>query len=86
MKKTAYIAPFLLVVASAQLLITLSAWANVGLIKKLDLDKDGQITIKETVANPAVLASFGKIDTNGNGKIIPLVVEKKDIDTVKSQY
>lgn len=69
MKKNNYIAPFVFVVASVQLCMSASARADIELIEKLDLDKDGQITIKEAVADTAVLASFGKIDTDGNGKI-----------------
>ncbi|MFT6284519.1 MAG: hypothetical protein ACJAXM_000991 [Arenicella sp.] len=69
MKKTDYIVPFVFIVASIQLLISVPVRADNELIEKLDLDKDGQITIKEAVADPAVLASFGKIDTDGNGKI-----------------
>lgn len=38
-------------------------------MQQLDQDKDGMITIKEAVSDPALLASFGKIDTNGDGKI-----------------
>ena len=60
----------------------MSASADIGLIAKLDLDKDGQITIKEAVANPAVLASFGKIDTDGNGKINTIELAKTK-DTIK---
>lgn len=66
MKKLHYIAPLMCVVTSA---ISASAIADIELIKKLDLDKDGQITIKEAVSDPAILASFGKIDTDGDGKI-----------------
>jgi ABC-type uncharacterized transport system permease subunit len=49
MKKTNYIALFVWIVASVQLFITISASPYIGFIVKLDLDKDGQITIKETV-------------------------------------
>jgi hypothetical protein len=69
MKKTNYIVPFVFIAASMQLFISASVRADNELIEKLDLDKDGQITIKEAVAHPAVLALFGKIDTDGNGKI-----------------
>lgn len=69
MKRINYITPFVFAVASVQLLMSMSARANVDLIKKLDLDEDGQITIKESISEPSILASFGKIDTNGDGKI-----------------
>ncbi len=79
MKKIDYTAPFVFVAASVQLFISASAMADVNLIEKLDLDKDGQITIKEAVADPAVLASFGKIDTDGNGKISSIELFKAKV-------
>lgn len=90
MKKVNYITPFVFVVASVQLIMSISVRAEVELIETLDLDKDGQITIKEAVSNPAILAAFGKIDTDGNGKISSMelkdtkVVMKKDKDSSKS--
>jgi Ca2+-binding EF-hand superfamily protein len=69
MKKNDYITSFVFVAALVQVCVSLSARADNQLIESLDLDRDGQITIKEAVANPAILASFGKIDTDGNGKI-----------------
>jgi len=92
MKKVDYIAPNVFIVASLQLFISASAMADSQLIEKLDLDKDGQITIKEAVADPAVLTSFGKIDTDGNGKIsladlakikVALTAEKKSVSQNK---
>jgi Ca2+-binding EF-hand superfamily protein len=83
MRKVNYITPFVLVVASVQFFISVSARADSELIEKLDLDKDGQITIKEAVANPAVLASFGKIDTDGNGKISSFELAKMKVTLVK---
>jgi Ca2+-binding EF-hand superfamily protein len=83
MKKLNYVAPFVVMVALVQLLIPVSAKSDNELIEKLDLDKDGQITIKEAVANPAVLASFGKIDRDGNGKISPLEMAKTKVILTK---
>tara|TARA_R110000751_G_scaffold307866_1_gene433073 strand:- start:79376 stop:79705 length:330 start_codon:yes stop_codon:yes gene_type:complete len=85
MKKTNYIISFLSLVTIVQMFITVSAWADGELIEKLDLDKDGQITIKEAVANPAVLASFGKIDTNGDGKISSIELAKTEVILVKDK-
>ncbi|MFQ3189733.1 MAG: Ca2+-binding EF-hand superfamily protein [Paraglaciecola sp.] len=85
MKKTGYIAPFVFIVASMQLLVSAPVNANIDLIEKLDLDKDGQITIKEAVADPAVLASFGKIDTDGNGKISLIELAKVRVVLVKEK-
>ena len=87
MKKVNYITPFVFVVASVQFFMSISVRADVELIEQLDLDKDGQITIKEAVSNPAILAVFGKIDTDGNGKISSIelketkVLPKKDKDS-----
>lgn len=86
MKNTEYIAPFLSIVVIAHLFVTASVRADTELIEKLDLDKDGQITIKEAVANPAVLASFGKIDTNGNGKISSLELSKTKVSLIREIY
>lgn len=50
-------------------MVSLNASAQVDVIAEMDQDKDGQISIREAVADPKLLASFGKIDTNGDGKI-----------------
>ncbi|WP_416308290.1 hypothetical protein [Neptunicella sp. SCSIO 80796] len=42
---------------------------KVDVIAKLDQDKDGKLTIKEAMSDPVLLASFGKIDTDGDGQI-----------------
>jgi hypothetical protein len=85
MKKATYITPFVFIVASAQLFISVSAMADSELIEKLDLDKDGQITIKEAVADPVVLASFGKIDTDGNGKISSIELAKTKVTLTEAK-
>jgi energy-converting hydrogenase Eha subunit H len=78
MKKPNYVVVFVIVLILVYLFVIVSAKADVEqeaqsttlhLIEKLDLDKDGEISIKEAVASPAVLAAFGKIDTDGNGKL-----------------
>ena len=79
MKKTDYNAVFVFIVVAVQLFVSASASADSKLIEKLDLDKDGQITIKEAVADLAVLASFGKIDTDGNGKISSVELAKAKV-------
>ena len=89
MKKINNITPMGFGVASVQCWMSMSVRAEVELIEQLDLDKDGQITIKEAVSNPAILAAFGKIDTDGNGKISSIelketkVLPKKDKDSSK---
>lgn len=79
MKKADYITPLVFIVAAVQLFISSSATASIELITKLDLDKDGQITIKEAVGDPIILASFGKIDTDGNGKISAIELAKTKV-------
>jgi len=85
MKKPDYTASFVVVVSMFQLFLSLSVKADNDIIEKLDLDKDGQITIKEAVANPAVLASFGKIDRDGNGKISPIEMAKTKVTLIKDK-
>lgn len=69
MKKS--IGMFLLLVGFGILnsVLSLNAAAQVDIIAEIDQDKDGQISIREAVADPKLLASFGKLDTNGDGKI-----------------
>ncbi|MBU3003004.1 hypothetical protein [Paraglaciecola arctica] len=85
MRKGNYFISFVVLFTTVQMFITVSAVADGELIKKLDLDKDGQITIKEAVANPAVLASFGKIDTDGDGKISSLELANTKVNLVKDK-
>ena len=59
-----------------QLLIGFNLWADEEKIKRLDLDQDGMIAIKEAVADPELLASFGKIDSDGDGLITRLELER----------
>lgn len=85
MKKLNKIASFCFFVVMVQLVNPVSAKEDKELIEKLDLDKDGQITIKEAVANPAVLASFGKIDRDGDGKISPVELAKTKVTLKKAK-
>lgn len=45
-------------------------------IARLDQDEDGKLTIKEAMADPVLLASFGKIDTNGDGQLSQAEMDK----------
>ena len=85
MKKNQYITQFVFVFISLQLFVSATASAALKIIEKLDLDKDGQITIKEAVADPAVLASFGKIDSDGNGKISSVELAKTKLTPTKEK-
>lgn len=69
MKNFSTINPLLLFIFSIILIFPASANYYENFIKKLDSDGDGFISIKEAVADPALLALFGKIDTDGNGKL-----------------
>ena len=70
--------PFI-VMMSTMMLLTLGAIfsaqadtmpdAQSEIMKQMDQDEDGMISIREAVSNPSLLASFGKIDTDGDGKI-----------------
>ncbi|MCC2616118.1 EF-hand domain-containing protein [Aestuariibacter halophilus] len=50
----------------------------------LDQDKDGFISIKEAVADPNLLAVFGKIDKNGDGKLSIDEVSDSDLITQRA--
>ncbi len=58
-----------IITACVQMIASARAYAQVDLIAQMDQDEDGQISIREAVADPNLLAAFGKIDTDGDGKI-----------------
>lgn len=58
------------------LLMSFTLSANEDLIKKLDQNQDGLISIKESVADPNLLAIFGSIDRNFDGFITKLELEQ----------
>lgn len=59
------------------------ALATNVLIEKLDLDKDGHITLRESVGEPEILATFGTIDCNNDGKISKTELKKAKITIVR---
>ncbi|MEP0356383.1 MAG: hypothetical protein ABJH06_10075 [Paraglaciecola sp.] len=59
------------------------ALAKNALIEKLDLDKDGHITLRESVVEPQILATFGTIDCNNDGKISKTELKKAQISIVQ---
>ena len=78
MKKLQHFGPIIFVAAALQLMVSMSIKAQEDTIQKLDQDQDGRITIKEAVADPAILAMFGRIDVNGDGKI-----SKQELDNME---
>jgi Ca2+-binding EF-hand superfamily protein len=58
------------------LLMSFTLCANEDLIEKLDQNQDGLISIKESVADPNLLAIFGSIDRNFDGFITKLELEQ----------
>ncbi|TRY31022.1 EF-hand domain-containing protein [Aliiglaciecola sp. M165] len=69
MKKSLLIGLSVFTLALIQATLSAPAYAQSDLISEMDQDEDGMISIREAVANPSLLASFGKIDTDGDGKI-----------------
>ena len=87
MKKSVAFACLILLAAALQFTLSTRAIAqeNLEFITEIDLDEDGLISIREAVANLQLLASFGKIDVDGDGKISPeeLASTNVTIDLVK---
>lgn len=73
MKKSVTFACLILLAAAMQFTLSFKVYAqeNAEFITEIDLDEDGLISIREAVANLQLLASFGKIDIDGDGKISP---------------
>ncbi|GAB5382181.1 MAG: hypothetical protein Alis3KO_20450 [Aliiglaciecola sp.] len=69
MKKSLLTGLSVLTLALIYATLSAPAYAQSDLISEMDQDEDGMISIREAVANPSLLASFGKIDTDGDGKI-----------------
>ncbi|MFT6897380.1 MAG: Ca2+-binding EF-hand superfamily protein [Paraglaciecola sp.] len=69
MKKLSHPKGVLLLSMLTTLCLFSSAQAFEDTMQRLDRNADGQISIKEAVADPRVLESFSSIDTDGNGII-----------------
>lgn len=70
-KKSQLLSIFIIVVGIVHTFMGVHAQAQsqTSRIEKMDENKDGFISIKEAVSDPNLLAVFGKIDINGDGKI-----------------
>ncbi len=68
-KKVLSMSAIILLSTLIQGITATQVFAQPTLIEQMDLDSDGQISIREAVADPNILAVFGKIDTDGDGKI-----------------
>jgi hypothetical protein len=70
MKKNPFLLGCLFLFAGLlQTTFSFNAQAQTIDFEALDKNQDGNISIKEAVADPNLLAEFGKIDRNGDGKI-----------------
>lgn len=69
MKKSLVVRLSIYALAIGQVALSAKVFAQSDIISEMDQDEDGMISIREAVANPLLLASFGKIDTDGDGKI-----------------
>lgn len=56
-------------VSAMQFFASAQAYGQTDIISQMDQDEDGLISIREAVADPELLAAFGKIDTDGDGKL-----------------
>lgn len=68
-----------------QFLISKLAWANIDLIEKLDMDQNGQITIKGAVGNLAIVASFWEIEIDSNRYISSIELAKMKVTLTKEK-
>ncbi|WP_026374481.1 hypothetical protein [Aestuariibacter salexigens] len=69
MKKAELIGTALLAAVCLQVISAAHANEQDTLLAKLDLDRDGYITLKEASSVPEMLKVFGSIDTNEDGRL-----------------
>jgi hypothetical protein len=55
------------------------------LIEKLDMDQNGQITIKGAIGNLAIIASFWEIDIDSNRYISSIELDKMKVTLTKEK-
>ena len=69
MKKVTTMSLLLVIFSSMFCAVNAQTIPEADKMLELDQDEDGTISIREAVADPSLLALFGKIDTNGDAKI-----------------
>ena len=69
MKKLVYAKGILALAMSGNIGLLFATQTFENTMRRLDRNVDGHISIKEAVADPAMLKSFNRIDTDGNGII-----------------
>ncbi|GAA0853472.1 hypothetical protein [Aliiglaciecola litoralis] len=69
MKKSIAMGCLIFTAGAFHVFVSFNSMAQSDILTQMDLDEDGMISIREAVADPVLLASFGKIDTDGDGKI-----------------
>jgi Ca2+-binding EF-hand superfamily protein len=85
MKKSIAMGLLVLVAGCLQAIVSVKALAQADVLTEMDQDEDGMISIREAVADPVLLASFGKVDTDGDGKISAKELEAATILKKKNE-
>lgn len=83
MKPEQCLSPLIILSGIFVSLYSMTCTAQNSYLERIDADKDGFISIKEAVSDPRLLAVFGKVDVNGDGKISPQELSATDL--VESQ-
>lgn len=81
MKRFDKIGLLVLAVAAVQAISVVEAHASPtqALMQKLDVNKDGQISLKEAVRHTELLRNFGLIDDNEDGKLTENELAKSEL-------
>lgn len=69
MKRVEKLLLILLTAIAVQSIAIANAHAQNETIARLDVDKDGQVSLKEAVSDTALLRRFGAMDNNRDGKL-----------------
>lgn len=69
MKRVEKLLLILLTAIAVQSIAIANAHAQNETIASLDVDKDGQVSLKEAVSDTALLRKFGAMDNNRDGKL-----------------